>query len=71
MTSKMCLDFPVVHCNKFLQRVLILGLVSGTDVWLGAADVFSEGKWVWMSSGNLVSDFKDWFQSEPNNGNGM
>ena len=53
-----------------MENMILKGMFTSSgesNVWLGAHDMVTEGKWEWASSGDPISGFTDWRQGEPNN----
>ncbi|KAK7483079.1 hypothetical protein BaRGS_00025647 [Batillaria attramentaria] len=55
--------------NEFVKE---LARSRGYDVlWMGATDAFSDGHWVWASSGRVVSEgFTDWYPGQQTGNDG-
>ncbi|PVD29320.1 hypothetical protein C0Q70_11917 [Pomacea canaliculata] len=53
--------------SDFISR--FLSGHSAISTWIGATDIFSEGKFVWMPEGEPVN-FTNWAPGEPNHNTG-
>jgi hypothetical protein len=40
------------------------------EFWLGANDIFTEGSWIWSTSG-VKMDFSNWQKGQPDNNEGI
>ena len=55
--------------NRYVESIIFEH--PGHRVWLGATDLFSEGKWLWMTSATLVSEaFTYWNPRQPDGKDG-
>ena len=61
----------LVTINSTDEQSFIHNLVKSTNsrkyTWLGATDIYSEGKWKWITGDSL--SYSNWADGEPNNSN--
>ncbi|BFZ25371.1 hypothetical protein BsWGS_28412 [Bradybaena similaris] len=51
--------------NVFLKNLVRTKHAPYT--WLGATDIFNEGTWEWVNTGNEIFSFVDWAPNQPDN----